>query len=76
MAMIELYGIDTCSDCTIAKMLFEKYDIKYHWVDVSKINGFNDEIPRIKLDDGTIITGVSNIKKLLMVTFYNELSLK
>lgn len=63
--MIELYGTDICTDCKIAKRLFEKYDMEYQWVDVSQINGFNDEIPRIKLEDGSILVGVGNIKKLL-----------
>jgi glutaredoxin-related protein len=66
--MIELYGTDACPDCKIAKMLFEKYDIEYKWIDIFQNEEFNDEIqiPMVKLDDGTVLVGVGNIKKLLL----------
>ena len=64
--MLRLYGNDACPDCKIAKMLFKKYSIPYELVDVSTIEGFEGDIPKLVLDNGSVIVGLGRIKKHLI----------
>jgi len=64
---MRLYGNDVCTDCTIAKMLLEKNNIEYVWIDVSTISGYEGEIPLLELDDGSTITGIGNIRRTLSI---------
>jgi len=64
---MRLYGTDICPDCKIAKMLLEKNNIEYVWIDVYTIAGFEGEIPLLVLDDGSNIVGVGNIRRALSI---------
>jgi len=64
---MRLYGNDACSDCTIAKMLLEKNNIEYVWIDVHTIPGFEGEIPLLVLDDGRTVVGLGNMRRALSI---------
>ncbi|GAG90221.1 unnamed protein product [marine sediment metagenome] len=64
---MRLYGTDICPDCITAKMLLEKNNIEYVWIDVSTISGYNSEIPVLVLDDGSTIIGFRNIRRALSI---------
>lgn len=64
---MRLYGTDICPDCITVKMLLEKNNIEYVWVDVSTIIGYNGEIPLLILDDGSNIIGMRNIRRTLSI---------
>jgi hypothetical protein len=70
---MRLYGNESCSDCTIARKLLEKYSVEYEWVDVAFILDFKGEIPQLEVDDvmpvdvygRNVIIGLGNISKYL-----------
>jgi len=64
---MRLYGNDGCSDCIIMKMLLKKNNIRYDWIDVSTIAGFEGDIPLFELNDGSTITGIGGIRKALSI---------
>lgn len=64
---MRLYGTDICPDCITAKMLLEKNNIEYVWIDVSTIPGFDSEIPLLVLDDGSTVIGFVNIRRKLSI---------
>lgn len=70
---MRLYGTDACANCLLAKKLLEKYGIAYDWIDVSDIQGFEGEVPRLEIcdvpstsiDDKLVIVGYNDIAKYL-----------
>lgn len=46
---IELYGLPTCHNCCLAKIMLEKRNIEYTYNIVSKT--FTGEIPKLTIDD-------------------------
>lgn len=64
---MRLYGTDICPDCITAKMLLEKNNIEYTWIDVYTIPGFEGEIPLLVLDDGSTVIGIRNIRRALSI---------
>lgn len=67
---IIVYGTKWCFDCTRAKKLFHRLDIKYRWVDIDKdpdgrsyvqeVNNGNRSVPTILFPDGEILVEPSN----------------
>jgi len=49
------------------KMLLKKNNIRYDWIDVSTIAGFEGDIPLFELNDGSTITGIGGIRKALSI---------
>lgn len=67
---IKIFGAKWCGDCFRAKMIFDKYQIEYHWIDidqdksakefVSQVNNGNIIVPTIVFEDGSTLTEPSN----------------
>lgn len=64
---MRLYGNDICPVCTTIKMLLEKNNIEYVWIDVSTISGYRGEIPLLLLDDGSTVVGLGNMRRALSI---------
>jgi len=64
---MRLYGTDVCPDCTTVKLLLEKNNVEYVWIDVSTIPVLSGEIPLLVLDDGSTIIGLGNIRRKLSI---------
>ena len=54
--MIELWGNDTCADCNYVRNFLDMTQFIYRYVDVATIQ-FEGDIPRLILEDGTVIIG-------------------
>lgn len=73
---IEMYGADWCGDCTRAKMLLDRHNVEYVWIDTDaddearakaqEISGLA-KIPVIVFPDGSFLSEPSNpqIEELL-----------
>jgi len=62
--VIKLYGTDACTSCRQAKMILERNNIAYIWVDVSKKPGFEGNIPQLQIND-TRIFGLGEISEYI-----------
>lgn len=60
-----VYGTKWCGDCFRAKLVLDRNQIKYQWIDINKdsaakdfvgqVNGGNFVVPTIVFQDGTIL---------------------
>jgi len=69
--MMKVWGSDSCAGCKQAVMLMQKYGIPFEYVDVSKTD-FEGEIPRLVLENGKEIIGLSDINKYLQNKDFRE----
>jgi len=54
---MKYYGNENCTGCKTCRMMLDKYGLPYEYIDVATIPGFEGDIPRLELDDGTVLAG-------------------
>lgn len=57
---IDVYGADWCGDCTRAKMLLDRHNVTYNWIDTDA-----DEVARAKAIE------ISGLQKIPVIVFPN-----
>ncbi len=67
---IKVYGTAWCPDCSRAKSVFAKNNVKYDWIDIEKdpaaadyvvkVNKGSRSVPTIIFPDGTVLVEPSN----------------
>jgi len=68
--MIYYYGNEVCTGCKITKMMLDKTNIPYQYVDVATIPGFEGEIPQLQLYDGALLIGNHEIRQWIRESGY------
>ena len=69
-AKITVYGTEWCSDCHRAKLVLERHQAAYDWIDVDndaesreyvlQVNGGRRIVPTIVFEDGSILVEPSD----------------